>query len=164
MAETEAQEAEPKRSFLKGILVAVVVGVVSGGIGFSVPILFPALIGHETNASETVAQEPKFVPFGEVIVNLNEGRMNRYLRLSITLQIDGDKQKEKLLTDALALNKSILHNWLLGYLADMQMDDIRGAAGQNRLRREIHDQFNWVLYPDGNGEIADVLFEEFNVQ
>ena len=164
MAETEAQEAETKQGFLKGLIVTIVVGVVSGGIGFSVPVLFPALIGHESNASEPVTLEPKFIPFGEVIVNLNEGRMNRYLRLHITLQIDGDKQKEKELTDALAVNKSILHNWLLGYLADMQMDDIRGAAGQNRLRREIHDHFNWVLYPDGNGEIADVLFEEFNVQ
>jgi flagellar basal body-associated protein FliL len=46
----------------------------------------------------------------------------------------------------------------------MSMEDIRGAAGQNRLRREIHDQFNLVMFPDTEGEIKDVLFEEFNVQ
>jgi flagellar basal body-associated protein FliL len=44
------------------------------------------------------------------------------------------------------------------------MEDLRGAAGQNRLRREIQDHFNTVLFEDGYDRIREVLFEEFNVQ
>ena len=60
--------------------------------------------------------------------------------------------------------KIILRNWLLSKISDLDLDDIRGGAGQNRLRREIREQFNAVLCPDGYDEIHDVLFEEFNVQ
>ena len=46
----------------------------------------------------------------------------------------------------------------------MSMDDVRGAAGQNRLRREIQNEFNANLYPDGDDRILDILFEEFSIQ
>jgi flagellar basal body-associated protein FliL len=58
----------------------------------------------------------------------------------------------------------LLRNWLLSKISDLDLEDIRGAAGQNRLRREIRDHFNSVLCPDGYDQIYDVLFEEFNVQ
>ena len=58
----------------------------------------------------------------------------------------------------------LLRNWLLSKISDLDLEDIRGAAGQNRLRREIRDHFNSVLCPDGYDKIYDVLFEEFNVQ
>ena len=60
--------------------------------------------------------------------------------------------------------KILLRNWLLSKISDLDLEDIRGAAGQNRLRREIRDHFNSVLCPDGYDQIYDVLFEEFNVQ
>ena len=37
-------------------------------------------------------------------------------------------------------------------------------AGINRARREIQDQFNTLLFPDGSEKIRDVLVEEFNFQ
>ncbi|MGD9857705.1 MAG: flagellar basal body-associated protein FliL, partial [Planctomycetaceae bacterium] len=103
-----------------------------------------------------------FVPFGDVTVNLDDGRLSRYLHLSFSLQIEKKDQLEvtKLMED----KKAILRNWLLSYLSDKGMEDIRGAAGQNRIRREIQDQFNTILFPDGYDRIYDVLFEEFNVQ
>ena len=96
------------------------------------------------------------------MVNLDEGRLTRYLRLSITLQVDGEYQKE--VTAGVETHRSILQNWLISYLSDKTMDDIRGAAGQNRLRREIQNQYNLILSPDGFEKIKDVLFEEFTVQ
>ncbi len=109
-----------------------------------------------------------FLPFGEpgkdqsVVVNLDEGRMSRYLRIAITLQIP--KSQEEKLKKLIEAKKIVLRNWLLSKISDLDLDDIRGAAGQNRLRREIREQFNAVLCPDGYDQIYDVLFEEFNVQ
>ncbi len=167
MAENETSEPveEPKKSGLLGkLMVPVIVGLVSAGLGFSVPLVMPGVLGDDSDAGEQVAADPIFVPFGQVVVNLNEGRMNRYLQLGITIQTTGDAMVQQELTEAVEKKKAILQNWLLAYLADMSMDDIRGAAGQNRLRREIHDQFSRVLYPNGEGEIEDILFEEFNIQ
>lgn len=109
-----------------------------------------------------------FLPFGEpggdqsVVINLDEGRMTRFLRIAISLQIPKSQEESfKKLIDA---KKIVLRNWLLSHISDLDLEDIRGAAGQNRLRREIRDQFNAVLCPDGYDQVYDVLFEEFNVQ
>ena len=34
----------------------------------------------------------------------------------------------------------------------------------NRIRREIRDQFNTILFPDGYDRIEQVLFQQYNVQ
>ena len=113
-------------------------------------------------------EDTVFLPFGEpgkdqsVVVNLDEGRMSRYLRIAISLQIP--KSQEENFKKQIETKKIVLRNWLLSKISDLDLDDIRGAAGQNRLRREIREQFNAVLCPDGYDQIYDVLFEEFNVQ
>ena len=113
-------------------------------------------------------EDTVFLPFGEpgkdqsVVVNLDEGRMSRYLRIAISLQIP--KSQEETFKKLIEAKKIVLRNWLLSKISDLDLDDIRGAAGQNRLRREIREQFNAVLCPDGYDQIYDVLFEEFNVQ
>ena len=113
-------------------------------------------------------EDTVFLPFGEpgkdqsVVVNLDEGRMSRYLRVAISLQIP--KSQEETFKKQIEGKKIVLRNWLLSKISDLDLDDIRGAAGQNRLRREIREQFNAVLCPDGYDQIYDVLFEEFNVQ
>ncbi len=132
--------------------------------------------GHTKKKSEKKAktftlpkeEETVFLPFGEpdkdqgIVVTLDEGRMSRYLRVAITLQIP--KSIEEDFKKTVDSKKILLRNWLLSKMSDLNLDAIRGAAGQNRLRREIRDHFNSVLCPDGYDQIYDVLFEEFNVQ
>ena len=157
-------EAPPRKG---GAMLIGTVALVMGAAGFSVPYLVPSLVGATTEEESKYPiphqeEEQAFISFGEVVVNLDEARLNRYLRTSITLQVDKSKQLEieKLIED----RKASLKNWLLGYLADKDMDQIRGAAGQNRIRRQIQDHLNTVLFDDGYDRIHDVLFEEFNIQ
>lgn len=113
-------------------------------------------------------EETVFLPFGDteeaqrIVVNLDEGRLTRYLSVSITMQIP--KTAEEDFKKKVEAKRILLRNWLLSKISDLDIEDIRGAAGQNRLRREIRDHFNSVLCPDGYDQIYDVLFEEFNVQ
>lgn len=104
----------------------------------------------------------KFLPYREVTVNLDEARMNRYLRLKIALYIR--EADEHVVTSAINKKDLILRNWLVSHLSDKELDAIRGKAGQNMLRREIRDYFNATLFEDNYDRIYDVLFEEFNVQ
>ena len=95
-------------------------------------------------------------------MNIAEGRLNRYLRINITLQVDEEQLTD--LTETVEKRRAILKSWLLSYLSDRTMDEIRGAAGQNRLRRQILEQFNAVLSDKDGDVIDDILFEEFNIQ
>jgi len=162
--EHQTEDAPKKKS--GAILIGV--AVLMGGAGFAVPYLVPSLVG--LGDQEPVSKSPfikpeeaqDFIMFGDVTVNLDEARLNRYLRTSITLQVDKSKKKE--IEELVEKRKVSLKNWLLGFLADFDMDEIRGAAGQNRIRRQIQDHFNGVLFDDGYDRIHEVLFEEFNVQ
>jgi flagellar protein FliL len=164
-----------------GVIPWIVVGMLSAGAGSAIPMMMSSHAAPAPEAEEKAHVEKKkkpafelpkqeetiCVPFGDgdersVVVNLNDGRMNRYLKISIALQIP--KSMEKEFPALLSSRRSELRNWCLGEIADKDLDDIRGMAGQNRLRRAIREHFNSVLFPDGYDQIYDVLFEEFYVQ
>ncbi len=118
--------------------------------------------GHGDNAGVAAPTGPQFVPFGRIVVNLNEPALTKYLSLDITLLADG--KDDVAVRSAVEERLPILRTWLTGHLADKSMEDVRGKAGVNRLRREIQDQFNALLFEDGRERVRDVLFEEFHVE
>jgi flagellar basal body-associated protein FliL len=187
---TEAGAAAPAAK--GGIVPWIVVGVVASGIGAAVPFGMSMLSGstsshaaegeHGTSAPEsashggghgsghgasatatTPGSSPMvFIQYGEVTVNLDEQRMNRYLRIKIVLHVR--RTDESIVKTAISEKELLLRSWLVSHLSDKELDEIRGKAGQNMLRREIRDQFNATLFPDHYERIYDVLFQEFNVQ
>ena len=162
MPDTEENgEAEPKKQsgMLTTILVAGIVGFVSGGLGFATFTFAPMLMDSPAEPEPT---PPFFHEFGEVVANLDEGQLSRYLRIKLTLQLDGDKQDD--LVKKIEEQKAVLRSWLNSYLSGKQMVDVRGAQGQNALRREIQNKFNTLVATDGFEDVQDVLFEEFTIQ
>ena len=175
MAE-ESQKAEDgvpsaeKRSLVPWILV----GIISAGLGGAVPMFLTTETVDEEPAPKPVFELPTpentvFVPFADedskddqIVVNLNEGNLTRYLRVVVELQVS--KEFEAEIKEKLKENRVLLRSWLISKISDKDLESVRGAAGQNRLRREIQDQFNSVLFPDGYDRIYDVLFYEFAVQ
>jgi flagellar basal body-associated protein FliL len=146
------------------LLVTVVVCLAAAAGGFAVPMFLggPRAKGEKAPTENAEAQ-PALVSFGEpVIVNLAEERLSRYLRVRLMLVIE--PAEEKAVSERLQKKKSFLRSWLLSYLSDQTVQGIIGGSGQNRIRREIRDQFNAMLFPDGAEKIIDILFEEFNVQ
>jgi flagellar basal body-associated protein FliL len=119
--------------------------------------------GDAKSAKEKpVVEGPCFVPFGRMVVNLNDPTLTRYLSVEVTLQAEGRDEEE--VKEALESRKPILQTWLTSHLADKTLEDIRGKVGINRLRREMQDNFNALLFTDGRERIQDILFEEFHVQ
>lgn len=104
---------------------------------------------------------PCFVPFGRIVVNLNEPGLIKFLSLELSIQTDGKYEEEVLA--ALEARKPILTTWLTSHLADKSIEDIRGKVGINRLRREIQDHFNSLLFKDGHERVQDITFDEFHV-
>lgn len=163
MADAEAAEEKPKSGLMVAIIASAVVGFLSGGLGFGA-------MAFMTAPAEEVTDEPEpppeyiFIPFGGQVVNINDQKLTRYLRVNLTIQMAAEDNDEAALTELVEKRKPILTDWLLRYLSDMQMEDIRGGVGQNRLKREIQNYFNTVLFPDGMKQIDNLLFEEFSIQ
>lgn len=167
--EPEGTEEEAPAKKGPGAIVWLLVLLVAGAGGFAIPFLLPESAPAEPteeedptafemlNAEDTIA-----VPFGEITVNLDEGRMNRYLRLKIAVLVP--KEEELPVTEAIEAKNAVLKNWLLSHLSDKALEEIRGKAGLNMLRREILREFNDKLFSDRRDRVYDILFEEFNIQ
>ena len=160
------EQAAPKKG--PGLVAWALVSLVSGGAGFFVPMMLagkahaPAAEEHKKEAP--VAKEAEklvVIPFDDMVVNLNEVQPH-FLKFKMSLQVDATQ--EKVVKDLLEEKKPLLKSWLLIHLGDKDMDDVRGGAGKNMLKREFLERFNSMLFTDGYDRIYDVLFEEFMIQ
>ena len=83
-------------------------------------------------------------------------------RVKIILTVDAEH--EKAASEELTKRHPQLKNWLISHLSGKSLKDVAGSVGVKRLQREILEHFDEVLYPDGDGPLREVLFEEYVVQ
>jgi len=153
--------AAKKRGKLPLVLVSVV--CIAGGAGVPMVVDIPGLLGKKAEAKpKTKAENTVAVPFGDVVVNLAEERMSRYLRVKIALKVDAED--EKTATALVTKHKAAMKSKLISHLAGKSLKDVSGSVGVNKLQREILERFEDILYPDGESKLRDVLFEEYVVQ
>ena len=169
-SDTDATEEKTKKGGMKKLLVGLVVAVIGIGAGFATPILLDGSAAEKDSKELTAktldipeaTEELAFLDFEEVVINLKDARFSRFLKIDFSMQIS--KPQVAAITEILEDNRVILKNWLLSHVADKSPEDIRGKKGYNQLRREIHDKFNAMMFPDGIERIQDILFKEFNIQ
>jgi flagellar basal body-associated protein FliL len=162
--------AAPKGKFVfLGIVAGIL--VLSSAAGFSVG---KAIRSQNAPKEEAEAAKPdlakpvsndemSYYDFDPIIVTLNEQRMDRFIRSSITLAVKTQDLKSGTL-EMLEKRKPEIKSWLNIYLAGCSLDQVRGDKNLNRLRREIQDLLNQKLFGDSKPLIDDVLFREFAVQ
>jgi len=97
-----------------------------------------------------------------IIVNLNEPQVTRYLRVALSLVIDNEDYAAAKAT--IEKKASDMKNWLILYLSNLSIEDVRGAKNINRARREIHDLLNNRLWPGERPLIVNVSLKEWIVQ
>lgn len=161
--ETGAQPA-PKS---KKKLIMALVCIVCVGAGAAVPMVLDVgkVFGKSKGEEKEKAHGPAntvIVPFSDLVVNLAEERMNRYLRLKISVLVDHDDEKE--MTELLTKKKVVLKSAIISHLAGKTLKDVSGSVGVNRLQREILEKLEDVLYPEGHSHLRGVVFEEYVVQ
>jgi flagellar basal body-associated protein FliL len=162
MSEAAPAAAPPKRGRK---LIFAVVCLACVGAGAAVPLVAPVPAIFAKGKTEKKPGTPAktvIVPVGDVVVNLTEERMNRYLRLKLAVLADADAEKD--VTDRLLKQKAAVKSRLIGHLSGKSLKDVSGTVGVNRLQREALEKIEDVLYPDGDSKIRDVLFEEYVVQ
>lgn len=155
-------ETKPARSGKKKLIWigVIVISMVAGAVA-------PVAVGthHLLGASPSKSaadREMASIPFGDVTVNLNDGRMSRYLRIKVVLLAETDDVKA--ITKQLEKNKPLLKDWLISHLSGKTLKDVGGTVGVKRIQREMQERFEELLFPEGQGKPFEVLFEEFVVQ
>ncbi|MEL7497681.1 MAG: flagellar basal body-associated FliL family protein [Planctomycetota bacterium] len=171
MATPDAPANEESAPAKKGVgfLVTLVIAACAIVCGLTAPFVVAELAkpaAEETEgttmAEPEVDEEVAYIAFDEVTVNLDEARFSRFLRLKFSLQVAKSQKAE---IEAMVEEKSVVFkNWIQIQLAEKGTEDLQGKFGRNRIRRELQDFFNRVLFDDGIERIQDVLFDEFQVQ
>jgi flagellar FliL protein len=98
-----------------------------------------------------------------IVANLDEPGVTRYVRVCVTLEMSPEMEKEK---GELFLEekKMILRDWMTTYFAGLSLEDVRGTRNLEKIKRQIQDQFNEILFPNGKLYVQRILFREFAVQ
>ena len=89
--------------------------------------------------------------------------MTRYVRVVVSLEMSPEMDREKG-EGYLEERKLALRDWLTTYFAGLSLEDVRGTRNLEKIKRQIQDQFNEILFPNGKPYVQRILFKEFAVQ
>jgi flagellar basal body-associated protein FliL len=178
--EPEAQKAQAPRRKALPWLITVGAVLVCAGAGFVIGRVFGTRGGAQTAAAAQPANpaESATVPplqagtdgakswyydLEPVVANLNEPGVSRYVRVGLTLEIDG-RMDQKEGTRFFDDKGPLLKHWLTLYLSNLTVEDVRGEENLQHLPTQVADEFNRKLFPNAEPRIKHVLFKEFSVQ
>jgi flagellar basal body-associated protein FliL len=180
-SKAESGDKKPSGGRLQWIIMAVVV-IVGAGAGFGLGRLLgdsgtteaaqsteggqtkpEDLTADTTDSSGAKSQGTWYYDLEPVVANLDSPGVTRYVRLTLTLEINSRIIVKKG-TALIEEKKPLLTNWLTIYLAGLSLEDIRGDRNLKRIQLQILDAFNEKLFPDARPQIKRVLFKEFAVQ
>lgn len=165
-AEDIIQPSAKRKSTLLVLLLVGVIVILLGFIGFLFSPFGRKIINfspqQETAKEEVIEEEPKefaFVTLPDILSNLRSRTHSdrpSFLKLVLVLRIATAHDKEPIE----AMKPIILDQFQI-FLRELEIEDISGASGLQRLRQELLNRANNVVSPK---RVVDVLFKEILVQ
>jgi flagellar FliL protein len=163
-AAADAPAEKPKKSRLLIIIIALVILLAGagGGAWYFLGQKAEDKPGHAEKHDDAEAKPPVFLPMESFTVNLQPGDSGteQFLQISLTLQVDDEKQVE-------ILKQYMPHvrSQLLLLLSGKKAADILTPDGKNKLSQEIINMFKQPFVPGGpKVNVSSVLFTSFVVQ
>ncbi len=99
---------------------------------------------------------PAFLKVPDLIVNLTSDGQQRYLRLSVQLELANEADMKAVE----AVLPRVIDQFQT-YLRELRVQDLRGSKGMYRLQMELLSRVNAAAAPT---EVKDVLFQEILIQ
>jgi len=167
-------------SMLKNVgIYLAILGFAAGG-GFFASLTFRASAAPKGAAADNRRPETLIIPEDKpkeaiepddlvdvkmepVTTNLGDEGSRRFVKVAITLSVNKGREDEvaELITKKKA---AVIKNWLIAYFSELKLSEVKGPKHRNKMRREIEDAFNQMLWPDEPPVIRQVWFEEFMIQ
>ena len=171
MADSQDQNSEEQEEKKGGgmmiFVILLVVALIAGG---STPFVLSSFASSEGEEEVAEVEEPEddepksyaYIPFEDVTANVKTESLKRFVHVKASFKVE--KEHEADVTKLVEDHELVLKNWLLFYLQQHEIHDLTGAANFNRIRREIRENVNHLLFEGKDELIEDVLFGEFNIQ
>jgi flagellar basal body-associated protein FliL len=187
--QVEEQEKKPEAAGTSpsgfGVYTWIILGVIviagaTGGFALSQLLAgggSPSPVGDVQSTQQEAGPQPKTfddIVSGEagkvwyheldpVIANLDEPGVTRYLRATITLELSSEMDQDKG-TVFLSEKTLVMRDWLTTYIAGLSLERIRGTRNLSRIKKEVRDHFNDLLFPDSKPYIHGIFLKDFAVQ
>jgi flagellar FliL protein len=151
----EAPAAPPKKSRKTLIMAAAVVLALVGGGGAY--WMYAAAPG--ARAAEPPPKPPAILPIEPFVVNLADSGGRRFIRLTVTLVIEGEEHVKRFEEDA--IRRARVRSALIEMLSQQSADALVKPDGKTALKKSVTTV---VATHADHLKISDVLFTEFIVQ
>lgn len=159
-------EDEPKRRWRLGrvLMVLVLLAAVLGGGGWAGAKfgVLPAWV-HLPAAPSVISfsheAKPGALPLSPFTVNLADTDASRFLRVSMQLVIDDEKQVKKIETDTLRMAQ--VRSAVLELLTQQSAERLNTPEGKAELKKAIITRASAALQP---AKVTDVLFADLVIQ
>ena len=173
----EQEQQESSKSGKKKLFVLLILLLLLGGVGGGAAYYFLVLkkaakeeqqVSQNATTNKT-AEKPKpppeleelakpgiFVPVGDFVVNLADTDVQRFVKVSITLEVLNEKVQKEVNQYMPAIKDAIID-----LISSKYYKDIRTPEGRERLKIELLKRLN-ALLPEGG--IKAVYFTSFVVQ
>jgi len=158
-AKGEGAGEKPKKKGMLFIIIGVLV-VVMGGGGFFAYKKFmspkPAVTEEEQIKKEPVEKEGEMFALEPFLVNLSDPKGKRYLKVTVTLELDSPKAKEK-------AEKMVpkMRDMVIMMLTSLSFEEVMTPEGKIRVREELFERFNLIMRPE---RVKEIFFTDFVVQ
>lgn len=178
-SEASATEVNGKKSGSMLIwIIAGLMAVIGGGGGFFVATII-ASQGQDEQVQEQIEKplspeeemgqllsdvsgEVFDYPLDAVVACLDEPSLSRYVRATIILRME--EGFDPVAGEAfLESKKYLLNDWLTTYLAGLSLVQVQGSRNLERVKMEIYEEFNQILFPNKKPLVKKILFKEFVV-
>lgn len=150
----EIEEPKSKKGLIIGVVAVLVLGGGGAGAFFAMKGGGAAAGGPGGEQAEALG---KRVALDHFIVNLNEARSTRYLKVEFALELS-DESVEELVKE----RQDVIRDRVLTYLSGLTIDDVRGSETKEVIREVLIRRTNEAL--GSEDAVKNVLFKDFVVQ
>ncbi len=156
-------EAAPAGKSKKKLIIMIVAGVLilAGIAGGAAMFLSKKNAGNKEKEHKTEpAKAPVFLPLEAFTVNLQSDSGDKYLQISMTLQVQDEEQ-----VNLIKANMPQVRSRLLLLLSSKDASDLLSVEGKDKLVEEVIDQVKLPFTPKGETQkVSGVFFTSFIVQ
>ena len=169
--------ASDKKGGLVGWIITFAVAIVCAGGGYGLSGLFAKVApekvdpAQEAKKSEVEAiltdnpdtAKPWIFELDPITANLNEPGSTRMIQVTVVLELAADMDEENG-KEFLKERVIRLRDWMGTYLAGMKLIQVKGSSSQSRMKVDIQEGFNGILFPDSKPLVQKIMLKDFIIQ